>query len=138
MSSRVPPKLRAVAERLLAFEIAARKPADTAGSTAFRTCEKLREPLSKIVGPGGFRSLLSRALAVAGAEVSWLRALHIKADGSLEGLEELEANLDSRGIAEGAVVLSAQLLGLLITFIGPALTFRLLQDVWPKLNHLDL
>jgi len=137
MANRVPPKLRSIAQQLLALEIAARKPADAAGATAFRVCEKLREPLGKIVGVAGFRSLLGRALAVAGVEVSWLRALHIKADGSLEGLKELETDLDSRAIAEGEVVLSAHLIELLVTFIGPALTVRLLQDTWPKLGDIS-
>jgi hypothetical protein len=137
MANRVPPRLRSIAQQLLALEIAALNPADAASATAFRVCEKLREPLGKIVGVGGFRSLLGRAVAVAGVEVSWLRALHIKADGSLEGLNELQTNLSSRAIAEGEVVLSAQLIDLLVTFIGPALTARLLQDTWPKLDDIN-
>ena len=92
---------------------------------------------SRLTGIGGFRSLLARALALAGSEVSWLRALHVKGDGSLEGLEKDEAKLDSREVAEGEVVLVSQLLGLLVTFIGPALTLGLLRDIWPKMNDLD-
>jgi hypothetical protein len=86
----------------------------------------------------GFRALFSRALALANEEVPWLRALHIKADGSLEGLDELEANLDENEIVEGEVVLVARLLELLITFIGPALTVRIIQDAWPRANFDDL
>jgi hypothetical protein len=37
----------------------------------------------------------------------------------------------------GERVLVAHLLGLLVTFIGPALTRRLLQDIWPKLEDLE-
>jgi hypothetical protein len=61
-----------------------------------------------------------------------LCALQVNPDGSLKGLHELEAKLDSRLVAEGQVVLLSELLGLLVTFIGPALTLQLLQDVWPK------
>jgi len=134
MSNSATLKPKEFARRLLAYEAGSGKPADAKVSPAFRVCEKLRGPLGKLLGVGGFRSLLSRALALAGAEVPWLRALHIKADGSLEGLDELEAKLDSRAVAEGEVVLAAQLLGLLVTFIGAALTQRLLQDIWPTMD----
>jgi len=93
-----------------------------------------------LMGNGGFRALLSRSLAVANAEVHWLRALHIKADGSLEGLEALHAQLDPDDFLEGRVVLLAQVLGLLVAFIGEKLTLRLVREVWPKvpLNDLEL
>ena len=90
------------------------------------------------MGNAGFRALLSRALALANAEVPWLRAVQVKADGSLEGLEELHAQLDPDEIFEGRVVLLAQLLGLLVAFIGENLTLRLVREVWPKLSLNDL
>ena len=91
------------------------------------------------MGNVGFRALLSRALALANADVPWLRAVHVKADGSLEGLDELGAQVDPDEIFQGCVVLLAQLLGLLVAFIGEDLTLRLVRDVWPKLslNNLD-
>ena len=66
-----------------------------------------------------------------------LRGLQVTADGSLDGAEKLEAELDSRTVAEGEVALVSQLLGLLITFVGPALTLRLLHDIWPKMENLN-
>ena len=69
---------------------------------------------------------------MAGTEVPWLRAVHVKADGSLEGLDELEANVDAQEVAEGEVVIIGHLFKLLATFIGPALTLQLLQDTWPN------
>ncbi len=137
MSNSATPKLKEFARRLLAHEAASRKPASAKDSAAFRVCEELRQPLGKLLGVGGFRALLSRALTVAGAEVAWLRALDIKADGCWEGLNELGAKLDSRAIANGEVVLVSQLLGLLVTFIGPALTLGLLHDIWPKMDDLN-
>ena len=124
--------MKAFTLRLLAYESASGKPANTKDSVAFRVCEKLRVQLIKTTGVGGFSALMSRALALAGAEVPWLRALQINLDGSLKGLLELEAKLDSRVITEGQVLLLSQLLGLLVTFVGPALTLQLLQDIWPK------
>lgn len=131
------PILQELAKRLLADELAGKR-ASADKSAAFRVCEKLRQPLGQLLGNSGFRALFSRALALAGEDVPWLRALHIKADGSLEGLGELEAELDDNGIARGEIVLLARLLELLITFIGPALTLRFIQDAWPKASFDDL
>jgi hypothetical protein len=86
-----------------------------------------------LMGNGGFRALLARALALAGAEVSWLREVQVKADGTLEGLAALHASLKPAEYREDRVVLLAQLLGLLVAFIGPALTSRLMSEIWPQL-----
>ena len=91
------------------------------------------------MGSAGFRALLSRSLALANAEVPWLRAVHVKSDGSLEGLDELEAQIGADDFFEGRVVVLAQLLGLLAAFIGENLTLQLMGEVWPNLllNDLD-
>ncbi|HEX5453228.1 MAG TPA: hypothetical protein VFX06_05495 [Stellaceae bacterium] len=83
-----------------------------------------------MAGVAGFRSLLSRALALADGEIRWLKAVHVDANGSLEGLDE--AQLSDAEIAEGEAVLVAHLLGLLVTFIGEALTLHLLHEAWPE------
>ncbi len=130
-------KLKQFARRLLSLEMESSKPADVKNSAAFHVCEKLRVPLAKFMGTGGFRALLSRALALAGAEVLWLRTLQIKADGSFEGLDELEEKFKANAVAEGEVVLVARLLELLITFIGPELTLRVVRDIWPETDDLN-
>jgi hypothetical protein len=58
--------------------------------------------------------------------------VHVKPDGSLEGLSNLR-NED----AEAGVVLIAQLLGLLVAFIGESLMLRILLDVWPGFKNFD-
>jgi hypothetical protein len=95
-------------------------------------CEKLRLPLSKLVGVAGFRSLLSRALAIAKAEVPLLIAVQVRADGSLEGLDGPGHDQDAGAGGQAGVVIVAQLLGLLVTFIGEPLTLRLVRDAWPN------
>jgi hypothetical protein len=92
------------------------------------------------MGNGGFHALLARALALAKTEVSWLRPVHVNASGSMEGLRELQTQLSPDEFLEGRVVLLAQLLGLLVAFIGEKLTLRLMREVWPKvpLDDLDL
>ena len=136
--SRATPQMRDFAERLIAYETRGNKSSGTKTPAAFLVGEKLRPHLATLMGNAGFRALLSRALALANAEVPWLRAVHVKADGSLEGLDELEAQVDPDEISEGSVVLLAQLLGLLVAFIGENLTLRLVREVWPKLSLNDL
>jgi hypothetical protein len=123
--SRATPKMRNLAEHLIAHE--------TTGES-FLVVEKLRPNLATLMGKAGFRALVSRALALANSEVYWLRALHVRADGSIEGLDDLRAQVNAREFAEGGVVLLGQLLGLLVAFIGEGLTLRLLLDLWPKLR----
>lgn len=129
-------QLKQFARRLLAHEASSSKSAAAHTPTAFRVCEKLRKPLGKLLGLGGFRALLLRAQALAGMEVPWLLALQLKADGSIEGLDELEKKFKSPAIAQGEIVLVAQLLALMTTFIGAELTLRLLHDIWPELAEL--
>jgi len=129
--------MRNLAKRLMAYETGGNKSSGTKTPVAFHCCEKLRPHLATLMGDGGFRALLSRALA--DAEVPWLRAVHVKADGSLEGLEELHVQLDLDEFFEGRIVLLTQLLGLLVAFIGENLTLRLVREVWPNvpLDNLD-
>jgi hypothetical protein len=130
--------MRDFAQRLVAREAMGKKPFERNGRAFGRVIEKVRGPLAALTGVAGFRSLLSRALALANAEVRWLRAVHVKADGALECPPEI-ARLDKEEMANGEVALVAQLLGLLVTFIGEALTARLLEDVWPgvPINDFD-
>jgi hypothetical protein len=126
--------MRSIAQLLIKYEIAAKDSPETKGAATIRATERLRPHLATLMGNGGFRALLARALALAGAEVAWLRAVHVKADGTLEGLEALHAQLKPADFLEGRVVLLAQLLGLLVAFIGPRLTSRLMGEVWPQLS----
>ena len=125
--------MRDFAERLIAYEMRGNKSSKTKTPAACLVSEKLQPRLATLMGNLGFRSLLSRALVLANADVPWLRAVHVNAEGSFEGLPELGAQLDPDEIFEGCVVLLAQLLGLLVAFIGEDLTLRLVGEVWPKL-----
>ena len=136
--SRATPKMRDFAERLIAYETRENKSPETIIPAACLAAEKLRPHLATLMGNLGFRALLSRALALANADVPWLRVLHVKADGSFEGLDELDAQADPDEIFEGCVILLAQLLGLLAAFIGEHLTLRLVREAWPKLSLDDL
>ena len=136
--NRSTPEMRNFAKRLVAYGTLGNKSSGPKITAAFQACEELRPHLATLMGNAGFRALLSRSLVLASGEVPWLRALHVKSDGSLEGLDELEAQIDSEQNSEGGVVLLAQLLGLLTAFIGENLAVRLLREVWPKLSLNDL
>ena len=123
---------RNLAQRLLAYEAAGTEHSAASGSAASRVCAKLRGPLITLAGVAGFRSLLSRALTLARAEVPSLSAVQVAADGSLRGLDELVSQTDKEQARDGGAILIAQLVGLLLTFIGEGLTIRLVQDVWPE------
>jgi hypothetical protein len=116
---------RELAQSLLAYE------ADEAGAAmpnepaVCRVCDKLRRPLTTLAGAAGFRSLLARALTLAQRESPALHAWEVKADGSVEVP-------NGEAVPSGAVLI-AHLIGLMITFIGEALTLRLLHDVWINL-----
>jgi hypothetical protein len=124
------PATRNLARRLLAAEAASQSAADPRVPEAVRVGEKLRVSLTRLAGADGFKALLRRALAQARAEVRALHAITQKADGSLEGLEQLAA--ESPDVAsDAAVTITAHLLGLLVTLIGEHLTMRLLREAWP-------
>ena len=132
--------MRSFAQHLLAHATSTNKSAAVTAPAAFHVVDKLRPDLAALMGIGGFRALLARALLLATAEVSWLRAVHVRTDSTLAGLAERHAQIEPREFREGEVVLVAQLLGMLVAFIGSSLTFRLISDVWPaiSLDEMDL
>lgn len=124
--------MRNLAQRLVSEERRRSDPADTEARAAFRVCNKLSESLSALVGARGFRILLLRAQTLAKADAPWLGRLKAGANGALVFPEELERGLEPTAAAKGGAALLGHLLELLATFIGEALTLRLVQQVWPK------
>ena len=136
--NRATPRMRDIAGRLIAFEARGIKSSGTRTPAACRVGEKLRPQLAALMGNVGFSALQSRALALANGQFSWLRAVHVKADGGFQGLDAVDAQIDPGEFFEGCVVLFAHLLGLLVTFIGEELTLRLVSEAWPELPRGDL
>lgn len=132
--NRATPKLRIYAERLIANEMSLNASSKSKPTAAFIVIEKLSPHFGPLMGAAGFRALISRALVLASAEVASLRELHVKADGSFEGLNELESQANPEEISNAGIVLLARLLGLLVTFIGDELTLQLLNNI----NDLQL
>jgi hypothetical protein len=136
--SRATPQMRAFAKRLAACEAAEGRSSEAISRTAFPISEKMRSPLTTLLGSGGFRALLSRALALASAEAPWLRSVQVKANGALEEGGKPDLLPSPAEQLEGRLVLLAQLLGLLVTFIGPGLTSHLVGEIWPNISLSDL
>ena len=122
-----------LAKRVMAYETLANKSSEAKNPAAFPAGERLNPQLATLMGNNGFRALLLRSLALAKAEVPWLRGVQVNADGTWEGFETNHADLDAAEFDHGKMVLLAQLLGLLVAFIGPKLTQRLVGETWPKI-----
>jgi hypothetical protein len=124
----IPAQTRDLAQRLLAYENAAGKTSEPTEFAAFGVCERLRQPLIRLAGVDGFRSLLSRALTLARVEAPSLNAVQVAADGSLQGLDELGPRVDADEAREAGVILITQLLGLVVRVVGEAMTLQLVTS----------
>lgn len=133
----IPPETLALARCLHAYETVAGEASAPAGAATLRVYEKLRGHLSALAGAAAFQSLASRALTLARSEAPGLGAAQVTAEGRLQGLGEPDLKTDKDQAEEGGVIFIARFLGLLLTFIGEALTLRLLLDAWPDADLED-
>jgi hypothetical protein len=136
--------MRDLAQRLLAYEAFADEASDPAESATLRVYEKLRQGLGEFAGVAGFQSLASRALVLARKEAPILSAVQVTANGALQGLGEIEHQFDIDKVqagefpaGEGETILIARLLGLLLLFLGEALTLSLLRVTWPGADFYE-
>ncbi len=132
------PASRDLARRLLARESAREKNpgrglAAAPVPPAARVCDKLRTVLTTFAGVAGFRSLLTRALTLAATHTPELKEVTVNADGSLSGLDSVESGKKKSAPQEWEEVLVAQLLDLLVTFVGEGLMHQLVRQAWPDL-----
>ena len=132
--SRVSPEIQDLARRLVAYEAARDNSSAARADAAAQVIEELRLHLIKLAGVVGFRSRLSSALTLAKAEAPSLNTVKIRADGSVEGFDGIEGSREVEAGAEAVqagTILVANLLELLVTFIGEPLTLRLVCNTWP-------
>jgi hypothetical protein len=125
--------MRDLAHRLLVYEAGAGKASESKEAATLRVYEKLRQSLGVFVGVAGFYSLATRALMLSRPEAPSLNATQVSGDGALQGLGEIETQIDMNKdpAGEGVIILIARLLGLLRIFLGEALTLSLLRNAWP-------
>ena len=127
------PEMRDLAQRLLHYEANAGNNSESAESIILRVYQKLRQSLGELAGSASFQSLATRALALARSDVPSLSAVQVGADGNLEGVSSIEPSIkvEQDRVHEGGVVLISRLLGLVLIFLGEAITLSLLRDAWP-------
>lgn len=124
-------EIQSLARRLLAFEEAHENWSVAHADVAVQVIDELRAQLIRLTGVHGFRSLLSRALTLAKAQVPSLNMVQVRDDGSLEGFEAIKDSQEAEAAKQAGIILVAHLLELLVTFIGAPLTLRLIRDKWP-------
>jgi len=128
---------RAFAQRLIACERGGLGASEKTVPTALVICTKLQPGLASLMGDSGFRAVMSRALTLAKVEFPALASLQITTNDDRTDLYEYEPGVVPEDVADGGVVLLAQLLGLLGAFIGEGLTERIVRGIWPKLPLID-
>ena len=145
----ISPETRDLAQRLLTYEADADKRSTSMESATLRAYEKLRQCLVTFAGVASFQSIAMRALVLEQADVPNLCAVQVTAEGSLQGLGDVEfqtsmdKDLAGRQQAgedppdEAEAILIARILGLLLTFLGEALTLSLLRNAWPDATFDD-
>ena len=132
------PAIHNLARRLIALDPSRERSAAGLGETV-RTFEKLRIALSKFSGVAGYRSLMARAFMIAAEEFPCLDAVQVRMDGSLEGFDAATNQQGGILAGEAGTVVLAQLLGLLMAFVGEPMMMRLVRDAWPgtEESHRD-
>ena len=121
--------MRALAQRLLTLEGRHQNTSDDPVDEAVRVFERLRVAFTRFAGSDGLTSLVRRALALARADHPSLRQVSVRADGSLEGLEQVSS--------DAPLAIIAQFLGLLVTFVGEPLTLQFVRNAWPDASLID-
>ena len=100
--------------------------------------QKLNGVLAPLMGTEGFQAFLSHALVLAKEEATCLTRVTVQKDGVIEGLKEIQESLGPEASFEGQLVLMAQALSLLVTFVGGRLALQLLHKTWPDISLEDL
>lgn len=98
--------------------------------------ETLCRRLATFVGDSGVAAVLDRSSKEASAALGWNGSPPAAArrwPEQIEGLVDRLRGRDAADAREGAVRILATFLGMVSTFIGAALTSRLLHDLWPEI-----
>ena len=123
------PKVVALAHDLAVYETVAASGSEATTPGAICAIRKLGPTIRTLASTAGFRSLLSRALILAQTQFPDLSAMKVEPDGSLKGCNDN----GHQEHADGTELVLAQLLGLLVTFIGESLMLSLVVTGWPDL-----
>lgn len=127
-------KFRDLARQLLEHERGQRDTPVDLVSTVERTFRRLHENIRNLIGQAGFQALLARAVHLTRTEAVWIQSItiHLEPVFTLTGLAERIESEGGDQVMDGLVILLANLIGLLCTFIGEPLTLLLIGRIWPE------
>lgn len=128
------PEIQNLSRQLLLYEASRDHALDERLDATACVIEQLRVRLVRLAGVDGFRSLLSRALALAEAESPSLGFAKINPDDFLHDFNGIGPRPETEPAEQAGCVLVAHLLELLVTFIGESLTLHLVREAWPDVS----
>jgi hypothetical protein len=127
------PALRQLALTVLAQRSESEGTAEGIAAAARRAYDELAHAATPLIGQIGVVALAARALHLAQQEHPWLSQAP-ESDPANEPFAQVVASASRQDPAmatEGTATVFATLAGLLVTFIGEALTMSLLRKAWP-------
>lgn len=133
--------LREIARRVLSAHAASRGRTAAASPEAMeQACGALYRILETAMGPAGLDALVGRAIQLASREYPWLATVKPgpAAECPLSGLAEAVDGIGTEEAAEAYAALLANIVTLLVTFIGEDLTLRFERHAWPNVSFSRL
>lgn len=129
----IPADMR-VARRILAHEMGDRQGLVGLSEGAEQASRKMAGVLIGLVSAVGSQALFARALYLSRAEFPFLVGVRAgtSPESNLEGLRASLEGVEVERAREGVASVLASLIGLMITFLGENLTWRLLGRAWPE------
>lgn len=130
------PQLRDLAGRAFAREAKRSRSPAALSDGMEASCRRLHARLDPLIGAGGFRALLARALHLATKEFPWLDAVRVEEHPAceLKGLREAVKGLDAQSVGDAFSLVLAHIIWLLVTFIGEDIALGLVREVWPGIE----
>ena len=130
-------QIQDLAHRLFAVEALRHGKPGGASETMERVCQRLQQRLKLLIGTAGLYALFARALYLAKAEYPWLDVVEMEQDPdcSLKGLREAAEQQDSDEASKGFAAITANIISLLVTFIGEDIIMGLMYETWPELRN---
>ena len=122
------------AERVLAQEIGQAASPEEAARIVAKLHETLSQHLSPVLGDAGFHALYCRSLRLIKPRFPSLEAVvtNQQPEPLLDQLRSCLSKQQPAASEEIGVALLATFGGLLTTFIGESLAWRLLHEAWPE------
>jgi hypothetical protein len=133
LMTEVPPALGDFARRLLSHEAGNGRSARDVTDALERACQSLHGRLAPLVSAVGFDALVARAVKLAAREFPFLAAVNVPigTNCSVDGLRQVAEAREPNEVTDALVAILANLIWLLVIFIGENLGLRKVREVWP-------